>query len=54
MDRSAISRAVAKAIAYNLCGKYDKACQWAAWALHLMDVDAIVSPEFRRRSAPDE
>jgi hypothetical protein len=29
-DRSAISRAVAKAIAYHDCGKPEKAATWAA------------------------
>lgn len=40
-DRSAISRAVAKAIAYHDCGKPEKA---AAWAAEVVRPQAILTP----------
>ena len=35
LDRSEISRALAKAIAYHQCGKPEQAARWAA---HLVDL----------------
>ena len=43
-DRSAISRAVAKAIAYHDCGKPEKAALWAAEVVRLLDAKGILTP----------
>jgi hypothetical protein len=43
-DRSAISRAVAKAIAYHDCGKPEKAAIWAAEVVRLLEVQSILTP----------
>jgi hypothetical protein len=43
-DRRAISRAVAKAIAYHDCGKPEKAAAWAAEAVRLLEAQAILTP----------
>lgn len=37
LDRSAINRALAKAIAYKQCGKQQLANAWAAKLLYLLD-----------------
>ena len=42
-DRSAISRAVAKAIAYHDCGKPEKAAAWAAEVVRLLEAQAILT-----------
>lgn len=44
VDRSAISRAVAKAIAYHDCGKPDKAATWAAEVVRLLEAQSILTP----------
>ena len=49
-DRSAISRAVAKAIAYHDCGKPEKAAAWAAELARLLDAKGILSAEWRDRN----
>jgi hypothetical protein len=46
-DRSAISRAVAKAIAYHDCGKPEKAEQWAAELARLLGARGILAAEWR-------
>jgi hypothetical protein len=51
-DRSAISRAVAKAIAYHDCGKPEKAAAWAAEAARLLEAQAILTP-MARASRPE-
>ena len=43
-DRSAISRAVAKAIAYHDCGKPEKAALWAAELARLLETKSILTP----------
>jgi hypothetical protein len=43
-DRSAISRAVAKAIAYHDCGKPEKAAVWAAELARLLEAQSILTP----------
>lgn len=48
-DRSAISRAVAKAIAYHDCGKPEKASAWCAELVRLLDAKGILSAEWRDR-----
>lgn len=48
MDRSEINRALAKAIAYKGCGEDDKANQWAARLIELLDAAAILSPQGRQ------
>lgn len=45
-DRSELSRALAKAIAYHDCGKSDKARVWAARLAQLLDARGILRPEF--------
>lgn len=44
-DRSAISRAIAKAIAYHDCGKSEKAATWAAEVVRLLDAKGILTAE---------
>jgi hypothetical protein len=46
-DRRAISRAVAKAIAYHDCGKPEKAAAWAAEVVRLLEAQAILTPAAR-------
>jgi hypothetical protein len=48
-DRSAISRAVAKAIAYHDCGKPEKAQAWAAELARLLDAKGILNSEFANK-----
>ena len=42
-DRSAISRAVAKAIAYHDCGQPEKAALWAAEVVRLLGAKGILT-----------
>lgn len=42
-DRSEISRAVAKAIAYHDCGKPEKAALWAAELARLLGAKGILT-----------
>ena len=42
LDRSAISQAVAKAIAYKQCGKDSQADAWAAQLVHLLGCSGIL------------
>src|SRR5258708_7859263 len=51
-DRRAISRAVAKAIAYHDCGKPEKAAAWAAEVVRLLEAQAILTP-MARASRPE-
>jgi hypothetical protein len=51
-DRRAISRAVAKAIAYHDCGKSEKAAAWAAEVVRLLEAQAILTP-MARASRPE-
>lgn len=44
IDRSEVSRALAKAIAYKQCGKHDKAEVWAARLLGLLECAEILDP----------
>jgi len=46
-DRSAISRAVAKAIAYHDCGKGEKADAWAAELVRLLGAKGILTADWR-------
>lgn len=43
MDRSAINRALAKAIAYKQCGKNDEASAWAVELIRLLELSSILS-----------
>ena len=49
--RSAINRALAKAIAYRDCGQPAKAEQWAAEMVRLLECEAILSPAHRNAAA---
>jgi hypothetical protein len=51
-DRSAVSRAVAKAIAYHDAGKPEKAASWAAEVVRLLEAHAILTPA-ARNSKPE-
>ena len=51
-DRRAISRAVAKAIAYHDYGKPEKAAAWAAEVVRLLEAQAILTP-MARASRPE-
>ena len=46
-DRRAISRAVAKAIAYHDCGKSEKAAAWAVEVIRLLEAQATLTPAAR-------
>ena len=43
MDRSAISTAVAKALAYKNCGKDEAADQWAVELVELLGCEGILA-----------
>ena len=43
-DRSELSRALAKAIAYRDCGKSEKAATWAAELVRLLEAKSILTP----------
>jgi hypothetical protein len=45
-DRSELSRALAKAIAYRDCGKPEKAAAWAAQLVRMLEAKAILKPEY--------
>jgi hypothetical protein len=54
-DRSAISRALAKAIAYHDCGKPEKAAAWVAELARLLNAQGILRPEYQEpRDIHDE
>lgn len=43
IDRSAVARALAKALAFKTCGKQDAAESWAIELIHLLECDGILS-----------
>jgi hypothetical protein len=45
LDRSEISRALAKAIAYKQCGKDADAREWARKLVELLECAEILAPE---------
>jgi hypothetical protein len=45
VDRSEVSRALAKAIAYHECGKQADAEAWACELVHLLDCAGILTSE---------
>ena len=45
IDRSAVSRALAKAIAYKQCGKHAEAELWAARLLGLLECADIIAAD---------
>lgn len=51
MDRSAINRALAKALAYKQCGKDADAAKWAARLVQLLECEDILTPAARHNSA---
>ena len=42
IDRSEVSRALAKAIAYKNCGKHEEAERWAACLVGLLQMSHII------------
>jgi hypothetical protein len=46
IDRSAVSRALAKAIAYKQCGKDQLAEAWAAELVRLLGAACIISDDY--------
>jgi len=42
IDRSEVSRALAKAIAYAACGQHAKACEWARELVRLLECAEIL------------
>jgi hypothetical protein len=48
IDRSEVSRAVAKAVAYKQCGKDRDAEQWARQLVRLLECADILRPEAGR------
>ena len=49
IDRSEVSRALAKALAYAQCGKLKEAQEWAAELVHLLECEQILVDEVRYR-----
>lgn len=45
IDRSEISRALAKAIAYKSCGKHVDAAKWGRVVVHLLEQAHILEEE---------
>jgi len=45
--RSELSQALAKAIAYRDCGKPEKAADWAAELVRMLEAQEILRPEYR-------
>lgn len=46
IDRSEVSRALAKAIAYKQCGKQTQACEWARELVRILECAEILkSPD---------
>jgi hypothetical protein len=43
IDRSAVARALAKAIAYKCCGKHTEACEWARELIRLLECAEILN-----------
>lgn len=50
MDRSAINRALAKAIAFKQAGNEDAARAWARELVSLLELEGILQPEVTTRS----
>lgn len=48
-DRSALSRALAKAIAYRDCDKPQEAATWAAELVRLLGAQGILAADWRHR-----
>jgi hypothetical protein len=48
-DRSELSRALAKAVAYRDCGKPEKAAAWAAELVRLLEAKEILAPAWANR-----
>lgn len=46
IDRSEISRALAKAIAYKQCGKHREAMEWARKLVMLLECAEILRKEY--------
>ena len=44
IDRSEVSRALAKALAFKACGEHKKAEIWAARLVSLLECEGILSP----------
>ena len=53
IDRSEVSRALAKAIAFKACGKHRQAAAWAARLVQLLEASEILGtyPEIDERRA---
>ena len=47
MDRSAINRALAKALAYKACGKDAKARDWGVELMRQLEMLEIIDPSYR-------
>ena len=47
IDRSEVSRALAKAIAFKQCGKHETANQWARKLIELLECHEILRDEVR-------
>lgn len=45
IDRSEVSRALAKAIAFKNCGKDDEAQEWARTLVELLECADILAPQ---------
>jgi hypothetical protein len=48
IDRSEVSRALAKAIAFKQCGKHRKAAAWAAELVRLLECSDVLVPGAQR------
>lgn len=49
IDRSAINRALSKAIAYKQCGRQQDAEAWAARLVELLECADILTPDASRK-----
>lgn len=50
IDRSEVSRALAKALAFKACGKDEAASRWAALLIEHLECGGILAPEYRSPS----
>ena len=48
IDRTEVSRALAKALAYKQCGKDQLAEAWACKLVDLLECAAIIDPSYRQ------
>jgi hypothetical protein len=45
IDRSKVAQALAKAIAYKLCGKHEQAAEWGRTLVRLLELASILKEQ---------